>query len=180
VAASYCITCGTELAPDHRFCPKCGAERWTPPQEEPALRPPPVPGSQPFHREAVKPVPAPKLRWLPYVYGAGAVFWLIELAQFAAIVAAPAGRDQLHQALVAAGVNQNVWAVVIVESIIVATFEAGAATLHAAAYFGLRRMRSWGWIAAIILAAGWSLILVGIPVLVILWRRPTRQSYGIS
>jgi len=107
------------------------------------------------------------MRWLPFVFAAGAVFWLIELTQFAAIVAAPAGRDQLRQALVTAGVSQNVWTVVIVESVIVAAFELSAAALHAAAYFGLRRLRSWGWVAGVIVAAGWSLILVGIGLAVV-------------
>jgi len=33
---------------------------------------------------------------------------------------------------------------------------------------------------AVIVAAAWSLVLVGIPILVFLLRRPTRQAYGIS
>ena len=137
-------------------------------------------GTQPFHPQAPKVAPAPALRWLPFVFAAGAVFWLVVLVQFAAIAAAPAGREQLHQSLVNAGVTQNVWTVVIVESTIVVAFEVSAAALHAAAYFGLRRLRSWGWIAAVIVTAAWCLVLVGIPVLVVLLRRTTRQVYGIS
>jgi hypothetical protein len=120
------------------------------------------------------------LRWLPFVFAAGAVFWLVELVQFAAIVAAPAGRDQLQQALVDAGIKQDISTVLVVESVIVFVFEGVAATLHAAAYFGLRKLRPWGWIAAVIVSAAWSLALVGIPVLVVLLRRETRQSFGIS
>jgi hypothetical protein len=122
----------------------------------------------------------PQRRWLPYVFAAGAVFWLIELAQFAAIVAAPAGRDQLQQALLTAGVTHDVATIVTVEAAIVLAFETLAAALHAAAYFGLRRKRPWGWITAVIVAAGWSLLLVGIPVFVLLLRRETREAYGIS
>jgi hypothetical protein len=120
------------------------------------------------------------MTWLPYFFGAGAIFWLIVLTQFAAVVAAPAGRDQLHQALVTAGITRDVTTMVYVESALVLAFEVAAAALHTAAYFGLRRMRAWGWITAVIVAAAWSLVLVGIPILVILLRRTTRQAYGIS
>src|SRR5471030_1960033 len=64
-------------------------------------RPPPGAGSQSFEPAPPKraaPMQPVGLRWLPFVFGAGAVFWLVQLAQFAAIIAAPAGRDQLHQA----------------------------------------------------------------------------------
>jgi hypothetical protein len=179
----YCINCGEALAPEHRFCPKCGAERFTPPEAPPALRPPPGAGSQPFRPappRATNESTTARLRWLPFIFAAGAVFWLIELVQFAAVLAAPAGRDQLRQALVSAGVKQNLDSVIVAESAIVVLFEGSAAALHAAAYFGLRKLRPWGWIAAVIVSAAWSLMLVGIPVLVILMRRTTRQAFGIS
>jgi biotin transporter BioY len=54
-----------------------------------------------------------------------------------------------------------------------------AAALHATAYFGLRARKPWGWIAAVIVAAAWSLLLIGIPVLVLLIRSNTRHAYGI-
>jgi len=180
VTASYCISCGQALDQEHRFCPRCGAERWDPAETAPARRPPPGAGSQTFQRAAPRVPAAPRLRWLPLVFAAGAVFWLVELAQFAAIVAAPAGRDQLRQALIDAGIKQDISTVIVYESVAVFLFEAAAAALHAAAYFGLRKLRPWGWIAAVIVAAAWSLILVGIPVLVVLLRRETRQSFGIS
>ena len=119
------------------------------------------------------------LRWLPFVFGAGAVFWLVQLAQFAAIVAAPAGRDQLHQALVQAGVKGDLSTLLVFEAILVFFFVIVAAALHATAYFGLKARKPWGWIAAVIVAAAWSLLLVGIPVLVLLIRSNTRHSYGI-
>jgi hypothetical protein len=171
------------LAEDHRYCPRCGAERWTPPPAESqpsGQRPPPGAGSQSFLPTPAKVPPVSRLRWLPFVFAAGAVFWLIELTQFAAVVAAPAGRDQLQQALVSAGIKQDLSTVLVVESILVFVFEASAVAVHAVAYFGLRKLRPWGWVAAVIVAAAWSLVLVGIPVLVILLRRTTRQTFGMS
>src|SRR5436190_15940503 len=47
---------------------------------------------------------------------------------------------------------------------------------RSAAYYGLRRLRIWGWIAAVIVAAGWSVVLVGIPILIILDRKSTRLN----
>lgn len=145
-------------------------------------RPPPGAGSHSFEPAPPKPTPpAPPagLRWLPFVFGAGAVFWLVQLAQFAAIVAAPAGRDQLHQALVQSGVKGDLSTLIVFEAALVFFFVIAAAFLHAAAYFGLRARRPWGWIAAVIVAAAWSLILLGIPVLVVLIRSSTRRVYGI-
>ena len=119
-------------------------------------RPPPGAGSQSFEPAPPKP-PAPMqpvgLRWLPFVFGAGAVFWLVQLAQFAAIIAAPAGRDQLHQALIQAGVKGDLSTLLVFEAILVFLF--------------------------VIVAAAWSLILIGIPVLVLLLRSHTRHAYGI-
>ena len=123
--------------------------------------------------------PGSRLRWLPWLFAAGAVLWLVQLTQFAAILAAPAGREQLQQALVKAGFTSDPEQMLVVESVIIVFFELCAIALHAAAYYGLRRFRPWGWIAATIVAAAWSVILLGIPVLVFLLRRRTRQAYGI-
>ena len=123
--------------------------------------------------------PGNRLRWLPYLFAAGAVFWLIELTQFAAVVAAPAGREQLRQALLTAGIT-NVNTMLTVEVVILASLEVAAVVLHGAAYYGLRAYRAWGWVVAVVVAAAWSLLLVGIPILIFLLRRPTRQAYGIS
>ena len=127
-----------------------------------------------------KPSPGNRLRWLPYLFAAGAVFWLIELTQFAAVLAAPVGRDQLREALVGAGITTNVNTMLVVESVILIFVEASAAVLHGLAYYGLKAYRSWGWVVAVVVSAFWSLFIVGIPVLVYLLRRPTRQVYGIS
>jgi hypothetical protein len=125
-------------------------------------------------------LPGNRLRWLPWIYAAGAVFWLIELTQFAAVLSAPAGRDQLQQTLANAGFARNAAAMLVIESVIIIFLEASAAALHAVAYYGLRRFRAWGWITAVIVAGAWSLVLVGIPLLVFLLRRRTREAYGIS
>ncbi|TMB89249.1 MAG: hypothetical protein E6J37_04495 [Chloroflexi bacterium] len=145
----------------------------------PSTRPPPGAGSQPFDPAPPKTAPPSGLRWLPFIFGAGAVFWLVQLAQFAAVVAAPAGRDQLRQAVLSAGVKSDVSTFVWVEVALVFFFVVAAACLHATAYFGLRKHRPWGWIAAVIVAAAWSLILLGIPVLYVLVRTSTRRAYGI-
>lgn len=151
------------MSPEHLYCPLCGARRKTF-----SLRPRRPEGSR------------TRTRWLPYLFGAGAVFWLIELTQFAAVVAAPAGRDQLLQSLISAGIKRDLTTVLVVECALVLMFEAAAAALHAVAFYGLRRFRPWGWVAALITSVAWSLVLLGIPVLVFLLQRPTREAYGIS
>jgi hypothetical protein len=144
------------------------------------IRPPPGAGSQSFDPVPPKPVPPASLRWLPLIFGAGAVFWLVLLAQFAALVAAPAGRDRMRQAVEHAGATGGeVSSWIAVEIVVGLFFVIAPAALHATAYFGLRRRQPWGWIAAVIVAAAWSLVLVGIPVLLVLVRSSTRRVYEI-
>jgi hypothetical protein len=122
----------------------------------------------------------PALRWLPYLYAAGAVFWLIGLAQLGGVLAASNGRDQLRQTLIHGGITRDVETWLLVESAIVLVFEATAAALHGAAYYGLKKLRLWGWIIAVVVAGAWSLILIGLPVLIVLLQRPMRRAFGIS
>jgi hypothetical protein len=124
-------------------------------------------------------LPGNRLRWLPWLFAVGAVFWLIELTQFAAILTAPAGRAQLVQSLAHTGLTHDAAGMLVVESVVVVFVEVCAIALHAAAYYGLRRFQAWGWAAATVVSAGWSLLVVGIPVLVFLLNRRTRQAYGI-
>jgi hypothetical protein len=145
----------------------------------PSTRPPPGAGSQSFEPAPPKQATPPGLRWLPFIFGAGAVFWLVQLAQFAAVVAAPNGRDQLQQAVAQAGAKGDVSSLIAVEVGLVFFFVIAAACLHATAYFGLRKQRPWGWIAAVVVAAAWSLVLIGIPVLYVLVKTSTRRLYGI-
>ena len=121
----------------------------------------------------------PVLRWLPYLFGAGAIFWLVQLTQTAALAAAPVGRDQLEQTLVNSGLTHDVPAILVMYFVAVFTFEVIAVGLHGAAYYGLRSMRWWGWVVAIVVAGAWSLLIVGIPVLVFLLQRQTRAAYGV-
>ena len=108
------------------------------------------------------------------------MFWLVELTQSAARASAPVWRDQLQHSLMSAGIIRDVSTVMAVYLAVILLFEATAAVLHGAAYYGLKRLRAWGWIVAVIVAGAWSLVLVGIPVLVLLFRRQTREAYGIS
>jgi hypothetical protein len=124
--------------------------------------------------------PGNSFRWLPWLYASGAVLWLILLTQFSAFLVSPVGRDQLHQALLDQGFQGNIDTLFIVDASLIVFIELAAAILHGVAYYGLRRFRAWGWVTAVIVAAAWSLVLVGVPVLVFLLRRPTRQAYGIS
>ena len=125
------------------------------------------------------PVRSPVLRWLPYLFAAGAIFWLVQLTQSAALAAAPVGRTQLEHTLIAAGMTQNAGALLVVYFAAIFVFEATAAGLHGAAFYGLKAMRWWGWVVAVIVAGAWSLLLVGIPVLAFLLQRQTRQAYGV-
>ena len=122
---------------------------------------------------------SPVLRWLPYLFGAGAIFWLVQLTQTAALAAAPVGRDQLQQTLVNSGLTHDVPAVLVMYFAAVFAFEVTAVGLHGAAFYGLRSMRWWGWVVAVIVAGAWSLLIVGIPVLVFLLQRQTRGAYGV-
>ena len=123
--------------------------------------------------------PESRRRWLPYLFAAGGVFWLIQLTQFAAYLINPLGRDQLVQALAGAGFQRNAAQLLMVEAVIIVFLEVCAAVLHGAAFYGLRRFAAWGWVAATLVAAAWSFVLVGIPILIFLLRRQTRQAYGV-
>ena len=118
-------------------------------------------------------------RWLPFLFAGGGVFWLIQLTQYAAVIAAPAGREQLKVALASAGFHGDIAALLVVESILVVFLEGSAVALHAAAFYGLRRYRAWGWASAVLVSVAWSAIVLGIPVLVYLLRRRTRATYGV-
>jgi hypothetical protein len=119
------------------------------------------------------------MRWLPFLFAAGAVFWLVQITQAAAMVAAPVGRDRLAQTLINAGITHDVSAVLTAYLVAIFALEAIAAGLHGAAYYGLRRKRPWGWIVAVLVAGAWSLVIVGIPVFAFLLQRKTREAYGV-
>jgi hypothetical protein len=184
----YCIHCGARLEAVHRFCWSCGAERWTP-EAEPAPaappepeRAPPTPGTSVFAPRPLSAVaPATSLGLLPWFYAAGAVLFLVEATQVLAYLLSPGGRSQLTAELARQGIAASVQGEVLAGY---AVFLVGgslvAAALHGAAFYGLRRFRRWGWIAAVVVAALWSLVIVGIPVLVRLVSRPVRQAFGVD
>jgi hypothetical protein len=121
-----------------------------------------------------------QLRWLPYLFAGGAVLWLVELTRFAAYLVAPGGRQLLKQALADGGITGNLDATLAGESVLIFFLGTTAIVLHGAAYYGLKRVRLWGWITAVIVASAWSLVLLGIPILILLLRRSTREAYGLS
>ena len=192
----YCINCGARLEAAHRFCWSCGAPRWTPapeavqtppagpPPREPE-RAPPTPGTPVFGARVPAPAPAEpqsfNLGLLPWLYAAGAVVFLVEATQGLAYLLSAGGRAQLIAELGRQGSAPSMqsdvltayWIILIGGSLV-------AAALHAAAFYGLRRYRRWGWIAAVVVAALWSLLIVGIPVLVRLVNRSVRQTFGVD
>ena len=125
------------------------------------------------------PSPSPWLRWIPYLFAAGAIFWLVNITQAAALAASPVGRAQLEQTLINAGLRQNPSVFLVIYFAAVFMFELTAAGLHGAAFYGLRAKRWWGWVVAVIVAGAWSLVLIGIPVFVFLLQRQTRKAYGV-
>ncbi len=165
--AWYCIRCGASLQAEHRFCWRCGAERWEP--EHPAL-----PASPRRRAEA-------DLGLLPWIYAGGAVFFLILLTQELAHFVSPAGRAQLLGEMSQEGIVSSARpSVLLLYGILVFGLGIAAAALHGAAFYGLRWRRRWGWLSATVVASFWSLILVGIPVLMRLASRPVRESFGID
>jgi hypothetical protein len=192
---SYCVECGARLEPSHRFCPRCGAARWTPPEdapgEPPAIPPQPVsasppPGAPPPPSGAALRATQPAravadLGLLPWLYAAGAVFFLVWATQALAFILAPSGRSQLTTELARQGVGRDSQTAMLV------VYGAGlmgaalvAVGLHAAAFYGLRRRRWWGWLAAVVVAGFWSLLIVGIPVLLRLVSRSVREAFEVD
>jgi hypothetical protein len=106
------------------------------------------------------------------------VFFLVWATQALAYLLAPSGRLQLTTELARQGVgrdNQAMFLLIYGAGLIgVALVAVG---LHAAAFYGLRRRRWWGWLAAVVVAGFWSLLIVGIPVLLRLVSRNVREAF---
>lgn len=167
---SFCIVCGERLSPAHRHCPACGAERWQPgTATTPAEPAPPA---------DVERTPVPGLAW---VYGVGAVCWLLLLAIDAGELAAGPTRAQMAVDVRSAGYPADlVFPVLVVYAIATVLVPLVIAVVHAAAFYGLRSGRRWGWLAAVVVAGGWSLVLVGVPILATLLRPSVRRAYGVG
>ena len=190
--AGYCISCGAALGTEQRFCMNCGRQRWEPEREaaprkaerlrwepptaQPERRPPGSTagaGGQ-AHRAA-------RIGLLPWFYAAGAVFLLVQATQLLAYYASSVGRAQQLAALASQGVapqDRPVW--LVLEAVIPLVLLLSASAIHALAFYGLRGGRRWGWLAAVVVAALWSLLIVGIPVLLRLTRREVRRAYGVD
>jgi hypothetical protein len=106
---------------------------------------------------------------------------LISLAQLGGFLAAGKGRAQLLASLIKGGYSASDAASVLwIYAAVMVGLTLVAAGLHAAAFYGLRARRRWGWLAAVTVAGAWSLVLVGIPVLAVLLRPSTRRAYGVG
>lgn len=112
---------------------------------------------------------------------ATAVLFLVILAQTAAMILNPNGRAGLDQIVAQAGVStaQRPGILVLYEVTLI-LLSLLPAILHGAAFYGLAGRRRAGWIVAFLLSIGWSLLLVGIPFAILLWRRDTREAFGLS
>lgn len=173
----YCIECGARLEAGARTCPRCGTERWAP---EP-----------PGHRQPVRSRPEPRpltsdevqatVASIPWIYAVGAFLDVGLLAWVLAEGITPGGRINWDATLAQAGIPASQLAASRVEltavfGILLLLLAAG----HAAAYQGLRAKTRWGWILGVVLAALWSMVLTGIPVLTKLVQRQVRAAYGVS
>jgi hypothetical protein len=112
---------------------------------------------------------------------ATAVVFLVLLTQTAALLLNPHGRDTLDQVFAQAGIAAaDRPEAFVVYAITVVLIELLPAILHGAAFYGLVGARRAGWVLAFLLSLAWSVVLVGIPFAYLLWRRDTRDAFGIS
>lgn len=118
---------------------------------------------------------------LPWLFAAGAIFFLVWATQALAIFLSPVGRGQLLTEMGRQGVPASAQQTVMVAyGVALIGAALAAAALHAAAFYGLRRRRRWGWLSAVVVAGLWSLVIVGLPVLRRLIDRNVRQAFGID
>jgi hypothetical protein len=118
---------------------------------------------------------------LPWFYAAGAIFFLLWATQALAYFVSPVGRGQLMSDIAKQGYSSAAqpW-VLAAQGLFLLGAALIAAGLHATAFYGLRRVRRWGWLAAVVIAGFWSLLVVGIPVLRRLLSPPVRHAYGVD
>lgn len=177
--------CGAGLEAGHRFCWRCGAPLWPLDQGSEAgarageVRPPPTPGTPAFS----PPVPprTAALGMLPWLYAAGAVYLLVMATQSLAYYLNPSWRQQQLAFLAGQGYGPSTRpGVLALSGILLVGVFLVAAAIHGLAFYGLRRIRRWGWLSAVVVAGFWSLLLVGIPVLVRLTNSSVRHAYGVE
>jgi len=128
-----------------------------------------------------RPKPPDHVTIIAVLSAATAVMFLVLLVQFAALVINPHGRDSLNQILVQAGVpTAERPSVLVIYEVIYVLVTLVPAVLHGIAFYGLIGIRRGGWVVAFLLACAWSVVLIGIPFAVLLWRRDTRAAFGLS
>jgi hypothetical protein len=179
----FCIECGARLEPGARMCPSCGTERWSPgpaPHQQPTPNRQPVPAGAQSRTLSTAEVQA-TVASLPWIYGVGAFLDVALLAWVLAEGVTSGGSANWNSALAQAGIPASQFATSRVElTAIFGVLLLLLAVGHAAAYQGLRARKRWGWILGVALAALWSLVVVGIPVLLKLVQRQVREAYGVS
>ena len=207
-ALPYCIECGSRLRPEDRFCAACGTARWVPevppaaptdgevgdqpvsPDVPPGMQgsqpgsAPPAPPPRPTSSPQTPPLTAEEIeatvRLIPWIYAVGAVLSALWATYSLAQVVASKGREQMLQAIASEHLSANEQTLVLGMQI---AFSVGLPVLllvgHGLAYYGLRARARWGWLAAVIMAGLWSIVIAGIPVLVRLLRRDVREVYGV-
>lgn len=178
----FCIECGARLDPGARMCSRCGTERWSP---GPSARRPvsnrqPVP-SRPEPRALTNAEVQATVASIPWIYAVGAFLSAGVLAWVLAEGITSGGRANWNSLLAQAGIPASQFAesraeLTVISGILLLLLAAA----HAASYQGLRAKKRWGWMLGVVLAALWSLVLVGIPVLVKLVQRQVRAAYGVS
>lgn len=173
----YCIECGARLEAGARICPRCGTERWapgSPPRRQPV---PSRPEPRPLTTAEVQATVAS----IPWIYAVGAFLDAALLAWVLAEGVTSGGRANWNSALAQAGIPTSQLAVsridlTVIAGILLLLLTAG----HAAAYQGLRARKRWGWILGVVMAALWSMVLAGIPVLTKLFQPQVRAAYRVS
>ncbi|HEY8759961.1 MAG TPA: hypothetical protein VIP52_03520 [Candidatus Dormibacteraeota bacterium] len=128
-----------------------------------------------------RPKPPDHVTVIAVLSAATAVMFLVLLVQFAALVINPHGRDSLNQILVQAGVSTaDRPSVLVIYEVVYVLGTLVPAILHGIAFYGLMGIRRGGWVVAFLLACAWSVVLIGIPFAVLLWRRDTRAAFGLT
>jgi hypothetical protein len=165
----YCIHCGAQLAAGQRYCGHCGAARWDPPAEE-NLAPSPA-------QPATSATTAVSLGSLPAIYAMGAIWFLVMATLALATLVSPHGRGQVVGPNASLASPAHLLILFAFELIVLPVM---LAVLHGVAYYGLRRTARWGWLAAVVVAGCWSLVLLGIPVLIRLLQADIRRAFRVG
>ncbi len=128
-----------------------------------------------------RPKPPGHVTIIAVLSAAAAVMFLVVLAQTAALIVNPHGRDSLNQILLQSGVTAAERpSLLVLYEVVWVLASLVPAVLHGIAFYGLMGMRRAGWVIAFLLACAWSFVLIGIPFAILLWRRDTRAAFGLN